>query len=152
MTLRQANAFVAVNHAHHGPARGCVFCVGCYEDERLCAVAITGRPSARMLQDGTTLEITRLCSDRTKHAASKLIAACTRAAFAIGVKRMISYVLAEELGTSYLAAGWTLSGETSGGGSWNRENRPRREPMADLLGLTTKHPEGPKRRWERLAA
>jgi len=152
LTLRQANAFVAEHHAHHGPARGCIFCVGCEEGERLCGIAIVGRPVARMLQDGRTLEVTRLCTDRTRHVASKLLAACARAAFAIGVTRIISYVLADELGTCYRAAGWESTGQETGGGHWGRASRPRREPMADLLGLETKHPEGPKVRWERRAA
>jgi hypothetical protein len=87
--------------------------------------------------------------DGTPHAASKLTAACTRACFAIGVTRIVSYVLADEHGTSYRAAGWAPANRTKGGG-WERERRPRREPLADLLGLPPKHPEGPKVRWEKL--
>jgi hypothetical protein len=151
LPLREANRYVAAHHAHHGPARGCVFCVGCYDGERLCGVAIVGRPVSRNLQDGRTLELTRVCTDRTPHAASKLIAACTRAAFAIGCSRVVSYVLAEEQGTSYRAAGWAPVA-ASGGGTWDRVQRPRTEELAGLLGLTPKHPEGPKVRWERRAA
>lgn len=149
--LREANAFVAKHHRHHKPVRGCVFCVRCLDDERLCGVAIVGRPVARMLQDGSTLELTRVCTDGTKHAASKLIAACTRAAFAIGAMRCVSYVLESETGTSYLAAGWARVADSSGG-TWDRSDRPRTEPLAGLLGLDPKHPEGRKVRWERKAA
>lgn len=147
--LREANAFVREHHAHHGPARGCVFSVGCFNGSGLCGVAIVGRPVARNLQDGLTFELTRLCTNRTPHAASKLVAACTRAAFAIGVRRMVSYVLAHEAGISYRAAGWAPAIDRSDGGEWHRQSRARREPMADLLGLLPKHPEGPKVRWER---
>lgn len=150
-TLREANAYVAEHHSHHGPVVGCVFCVACEDDGRLCGVAIVGRPVARLLSDGRTLEITRVCTDRTPHAASKLVAACTRAAFAIGCTRIVSYVLESEHGTSYRAAGWQRAAE-SPGGSWHSERRPRREPLADLLGLEPKHPETPKVRWERRAA
>lgn len=141
ITLRAANAYVAENHAHHGPVVGHLFAVACQRGGALCGVAIVGRPSARMLQDGRTCEVTRVCTDRTPHAASKLIAAATRAAFALGYTRVCSYTLAEELGTSYRAAGWVPVAE-SGGGTWARTSRPR----------TDKHPTGPKRRWERRAA
>lgn len=157
ITLRAANAYVAEHHRHHGPTRGCVFCVACYDTERagilpyLCGVCVVGRPVARKLQDGTTLELTRVCTDGTKHVASKLIAAATRACFAIGCKRVVSYVLESEAGTSYLAAGWERAAE-SAGGSWDRTARIREEPMRDLLGLEPKHPQGPKTRWERRAA
>ena len=150
ITLRAANAYIAEHHRHHGPVRGCVFCIGCFEGGRLCGACVVGRPVARNLQDGTTLELTRVCTDGTKHAASKLIAAATRASFAIGCTRVVSYVLESEAGTSYLAAGWERTGE-SAGGSWDRANRPREEPMRDLLGMAPKHPQGPKTRWERRA-
>lgn len=149
-TLREANAYVAAHHRHHGPARGCVFCVACEVDGRVCGVAIVGRPVARRLQDGRTLELTRVCTDGTTHAASKLIAAATRAALAVGCTRVVSYVLESEAGTSYRAAGWTRAGE-AGGGSWHRDARPRREALGDLLGLPPKAPEEPKVRWERVA-
>jgi hypothetical protein len=137
ITLRGANAFVAQHHSHHPPVRGCVFCVSCYNDERLCGVVIVGRPVSRMLDDGLTFELVRVCTDRTPHAASKLIAAATRAARAIGYIRGVSYVLAHEAGTSYRAAGWIDTGP-AGGGSWHRATRPRED----------RAPTGPKRRWE----
>jgi len=150
-TLRAANAYVAEHHRHHGPVRGCVFCVACFDEDRRCGVAIVGRPVARGLQDGQTLELTRVCTDGTPHAASKLIAACTRAAFAVGCTRVVSYILEHESGTSYRAAGWEPVA-ASAGGAWDRPSRPRVEPMRDLLGLAPKHPETAKVRWERRAA
>lgn len=149
-TLREANAFVAAHHRHHGPARGCVSCVGCLDGARLCGVAIVGRPVARGLQDGRTLELTRVCTDATPHAASKLIAAATRAAFAIGCTRVVSYMLASEQGTSYRAAGWEPAAEVPGR-RWDCPSR-RRDPMRTQLGLLPKHPESNKVRWERRAA
>jgi hypothetical protein len=50
--------------------------------------------------------------------------AAARAAFALGFKRIGTYILASEPGTSLTAAGWRLIGET-GGGSWSRSDRPR---------------------------
>lgn len=156
ISLADANRYVAKHHSHHEPVRGHKFSIAAYEGDRLCGVVIVGRPVARKLDDGTTLEITRCCTDRTPHAASKLIAAATRAAFAMGAVRMVSYVLAEEEGVSYRAAGWTRQeqdGEpvTFGGGDWSVPSRPRGEPMAALLGLEPKYPQGPKHRWEKHA-
>jgi hypothetical protein len=149
ITLRAANSFVLQHHSHHPPVRGCVFCVACYDDERLCGVAIVGRPVSRMLDDGLTFELTRVCTDRTRHAASKLVAAATRAARAIGYTRGVSYVLEHESGTSYRAAGWTDAGQ-AGGGSWHRNARPR-EDLFTRVGFE-RAPTAPKRRWEWRAA
>jgi hypothetical protein len=147
LSLAEANSFVAKHHAHHPPVVGHKFSIGVVEVDRLCGVAIASRPVARMLDDGKTFELTRVCTDRTRHAASKLIAAATRIAREMGYERGISYVLEFEAGVSYRAAGWIENGE-AGGGSWHRESRPRQEPMADLLGLKPKAPTCGKRRWE----
>ena len=77
-----------------------------------------------MLEDGWTAEVTRLCTDGTPHVASKLYAACWRAARAMGYRRLLTYVLANESGVSVKAAGWREIGR-AGGGSWNRTSRPR---------------------------
>jgi hypothetical protein len=87
-------------------------------------VIVVGRPVARMLDDTYTAEVTRCCTDGTKHAASKLYAAAWRACRAMGYRRLVSYTLNSEKGTSLLAANWVLVGQ-AGGGTWNREGRPR---------------------------
>ena len=43
---------------------------------------------------------------------------------AMGYKRLITYILSEETGSTLHAANWRLVGET-GGGSWNSKSRPR---------------------------
>jgi hypothetical protein len=100
-------------------------------------VVIVGKPVARMLADGWTCEVTRLASDGTKNACSMLYRAAWRAARAMGYRRLVTYTLAEEPGTSLRAAGFRLIGE-AGGGSWSRKDRPR----VDL------HPTELKLRWE----
>lgn len=137
MTLREANAFVATHHRHHQPVRGCIAVVGCATAERVRGVAIIGRPVARLLQDGWTAEVTRLCTDGTPNAPSMLLGAAWRAVRALGYRCLGTYTLAEEGGASLRAAGWTLVGE-AGGGSWDRHSRPR----VDL------HPTQAKFRWE----
>ncbi|MGB3330232.1 MAG: XF1762 family protein [Thermomicrobiales bacterium] len=137
ITQREAFAFIAAHHRHHQPPRGWLFGVAANDGERVCGVAVVGRPVARMLQDGYTAEVTRLCTDGTPHVASKLYAACWRAARALGYVRLITYILDTETGTSLLAAGWRLVG-AAGGGSWDRKDRPRVDT----------HPIGQKQLWE----
>lgn len=125
ITLREANAFVARHHRHHKPARGCRFCVAvASEDGLVRGVAVAGRPVARLADDGWTLEVTRVCTDGTANACSKLYGACRRAAFALGYRRVITYTLPAEGGASLRGAGWLLLG-VAGGGSWSRRERPR---------------------------
>jgi hypothetical protein len=122
--LEEANAFVEKHHRHHQPVIGHVFSIGAAADALIVGVAIVGRPVARMRDDGETAEVTRLCTDGTKNACSYLYGAASRAAFALGFKRIGTYILASEPGTSLTAANWKLIGETAGG-SWSRGNRPR---------------------------
>jgi hypothetical protein len=116
--------------------------VGAAEGETIVAVAIVGKPVARLLDDGFTAEVTRLASDGAPNACSMLYGACWRAARALGYRRLVTYTLAEERGSSLRAAGWRLVGE-AGGGTWNRPKNGR--PRVDL------HPTQGKLRWERSA-
>lgn len=93
-----ASAFVAEHHRHHTPPVGHLFSLGAYEGERLCGVAIVGRPVARARQDGLTAEVTRLCTDGTKDACSFLLGCCARAALVLGFRRIGTYTLAAEGG------------------------------------------------------
>ncbi len=122
--LKDANAFVAAHHRHHKPVVGHRFSIGAVLNDQLVGVAIVGRPVARMRDDGLTAEVTRLCTDGTKDACSFLYGACSRAAFALGFKRIGTYILASEPGTSLMGTGWRLVGER-GGGSWSVKSRPR---------------------------
>lgn len=122
--LDEANAFVSQHHRHHQPVVGHLFSIGAALGDSIVGVAIVGRPVARMRDDGLTAEVTRLCTDGTKDACSFLYGACARAAFALGFKRIGTYILASEPGTTLRAAGWRLIGER-GGGSWSVPSRPR---------------------------
>lgn len=137
MTLGEANAFVKEHHRHHHPVPGAKFCLGVADGERIVGVAIVGRPVARHLDDGWTLEVNRSCTDGTKNANSMLYGAAWRAAKALGYKRLLTYTLPEEGGASLRAAGWRCAGE-AGGGTWNRAARPRVDT----------HPAQVKLRWE----
>ena len=110
------------------------------DGEKVVGVIIVGRPVARALDNDYTAEVTRCCTDGTKMAASMLYAAAWRAARAMGYRRLITYTLIEEPGTSLVAAGFREIGKTSGG-TWNRKNRPR----------VDKAPIGQKTLWEIVA-
>lgn len=122
--LGEANAFVERLHRHHRPVVGHLFSLGCSEGERIVGVAIVGRPVSRIRDDGVTAEVARLCTDGTKDACSFLYGACARAAFALGFRRIGTYILASEPGTSLYGAGWRLIGEVTGR-SWSCPSRPR---------------------------
>lgn len=122
--LDEANAFIAKHHRHHGSVVGHKFSIGAVLDNSVVGVAIVGRPTSRHRQDGLTLEVTRLCSDGTRNACSFLYGACARATFALGYKRLGTYILKSESGMSLRAAGWRLIAETPGK-SWSVPSRPR---------------------------
>jgi len=132
--LAEANAFVARHHRHHKPVIGHLFSLGCSLDGKIVGVAIIGRPVARGRDDGVTAEVTRLCTDGTRNACSFLYGAAARASFALGFKRVGTYILASEPGTSLTAAGWRQIGEVRGR-SWSAPSRPRvdKHPTQDKL-------------------
>lgn len=137
ITLREARAFVTRVHRHHKAPQGGLFAVAASEGDVVRAVVIVGKPVARMLNDGWTAEVTRLASDGARNACSLLYAAAWRAARSMGYRRLVTYILQEEDGTSLRAAGWRLIGE-AGGGKWSRAGRPRVDD----------HPTQRKLRWE----
>ncbi len=120
----EACVFVKKYHRHHKPPQGHKFSIAVEHDGVICGVCIVGRPVARMLQNGWTLEVTRLCTDGTKNACSMLYSSAWRAARAMGYRRLITYILASENGSSLRASNWKEIGKC-GGGTWNRRNRPR---------------------------
>ncbi len=122
--LAEANAFVAAHHRHHKPVVGHLFSLGAALGDGIVGVVIVGRPVSRFRDDGETAEVTRLCTDGSKNACSFLYGAAARAAFALGFRRIGTYILASEPGTSLTAAGWRLIGETPGR-SWSVPSRPR---------------------------
>lgn len=131
LPLDEANAFVSQHHRHHRPTVGHKFSLGVADEQgEIRGVAIVGRPVARMLDNGLTLEVNRVATDGCPNACSALYAAAWRAAKALGYRRLITYTLVSEPGTSVRAAGWKCLGER-GGGSWNVPSRPRvdRHPL-----------------------
>ena len=135
--LADAKEFVKRHHRHHKPPVGHICSVACAEDNKIVGVAIIGRPVARGLDNGLTAEVTRLCTDGTKNACSMLYGAAWRAVKALGYKKIITYILDSEKGTSLKASGWKCIAQTAGG-SWDCKSRPRID----------KHPTQKKFRFE----
>jgi hypothetical protein len=150
VTRDVARAFVAQHHRHNGPPLGWVFGVGLELEGELVAVGMAGRPVARLLDDGCTLEITRCCTLGTKNAASMVYGALGRAAAALGYRRVVTYILEGEPGTSLRAAGFHEVQLRSRGprarDTWATPGRPRYQ--ANLWGEAAL-PEAHRRRWER---
>lgn len=158
LTLKQANELVSSWHRHHKPVVGHRFSIGVSVDGEYVGAAITGRPVGRETSQYTVAEVTRLVTDGTTHACSKLYSASARAAQAMGFERIQTFILESEAGTSLKASGWYRiksngakcdcnDGTRDGlkckecntdGGDWNHSWRK---------GRRTDQPMVPKQRW-----
>lgn len=147
LELKEANAFVGELHRHHIPVHRDKFRVGVSDGKRLVGVAQVGRPVSRVLDDGETLEVVRCCTDGTKNACSFLYSRCARIAEELGYKRIITYILESEDGSSLKASGWHCEAEKAGGLNWNTPAREREREETDLFGSKEKYPSERKQRW-----
>ena len=137
--LATANAFVHAWHRHSRQVVGHLFSLGLFdEDLTLHGVAIVGRPVARNLDDGQTVEITRLATDGTRNACSQLYGAACRKARRRGYLRVVTYTLDTETGASLRASGFIPAGVVRGR-EWTTPSRPRR----------LRHANPGRIRWER---
>lgn len=128
-TIKAANAFVAAHHRHHKPVHGARFALRVVDDDgAVRGVVIVGRPVSRVLDDGLTAEVVRLATDGAPNACSMLYGASWRAWRAMGGRRMVTYILDSEPGTSLRAAGWRDEG-SAGGGEWSCPSRPRQAAL-----------------------
>lgn len=130
LTLKEANAFINKYHRHHNGTVGCKFSIGLYEEEKLIGAAICGRPVSRYLDNGKICEINRLCVIKDKHnACSMLYGACSRIAREMGYKKIVTYILQSESGTSLKASNFICEG-IAGGTHWTgKRNRNQNIPQ-----------------------
>ena len=105
LTQKEANAFVDKLHRHHEPTPGDKYRLGAQVNGVLVGVVQVGRPVSRVLDDGKTVEVIRLCTDGTKNACSFLYSAAARIARELGYSKIITYILNTETGASLKAAG-----------------------------------------------
>lgn len=145
VSFREAREFVAHHHAHCSAPVGWKFGASIWNGMRQIGVAMVGRPVARMLDPRTTVEVNRLCIRRDLpeglqwNAASQLLGWAAREAAELGYRKIVTYTLESERGTSLVAAGWNREVVTKGG-SWHRASRAR----------TDRSPTGRKVRWGRV--
>ena len=139
-TLKTAQEFVKVHHRHNAAPVGHKFSIGLVdEQENLIGVCIVGRPVARMLDNGLTAEILRVCVlDGYRNANSMLYGAAVRACKAMGYTKVLTYTLTTESGASLRGAGFLLDGKTGARKSWDTPGRKRH---------TAIYPQGEKYRW-----
>jgi hypothetical protein len=144
--LSVANRFVFEHHRHHKPAQGHKFSIGLFDDDGLLhGVAIVGHPNGRYLQDGNTLEVTRLCTDGTYNACSMLYSRCARIAKDFGYRKIITFILASETGASLKASGWVQENDLCGGYDWKNNNRYKERHRYEQMTMF-KPKEPPKER------
>jgi hypothetical protein len=124
LDLKPANEFVEQFHRHNKRVVTHKFSIGLECENELVGVAIASRPIARMLDDGKTLEVRRVCvKDQHKNACSKLLARVKRIGQLMGYEKVITYTLQKESGSSLKAIKAKAVAEVKGG-QWNRKDRP----------------------------
>jgi hypothetical protein len=147
LTLAQARRYIAEHHRHNEPPVGHRFSIGLERGGVLVGVVVAGHPMARKADDGRTLELLRLTTEGDRNACSRLYGAACRAAFAMGYRRVITYTLDTEPGTSLAASGF-IRDTLSPGGEWKHTTGPRAAELPRLFD-PPKMPTGPKWRWIR---
>lgn len=124
--LDTANTFVSLLHRHNKPVPGAKFNLAVVDETGLLrGVAIVGRPVARNLDDGLTLEVNRVCTDGCPNSCSALYGAARKVAFSMGYCRIVTYTLVDESGASMRGAGWRKVAEVKASDNWTK-SRPGR--------------------------
>ena len=124
-TLADAKAFTAAHHRRLPKAgAGHLWSIGVAVGTKPVGVAIIGRPVARMLDDGYTVEVTRCTTDGTPNACSMLYSAAWRGAQARGYLAATTMTDADEAGASLRGAGWVEGESRPERSGWRCAARP----------------------------
>lgn len=144
ITRAAAKDWINEHHRHSPAPVGDVFRLAVEEDGEIIAVAVAGRPVSRVLDDGETIEITRLAvaeGHASKQLCSQLYGRLCRAAAALGYCKAVTYTLESESGSSPKAAGFTQAAVLRAKPTWSTPARSR----ADQKRRHVEH----RIRWER---
>jgi hypothetical protein len=134
-----AKAFVREHHRHNDAPVGWKFGASLADDDGVTlGVVIVGRPVNRVLDDGLSLEATRVCTTGAKNANSMLYGAAIRAAEALGYDRLYTYTLQSESGASLKAVGFVIDAIIPARETWDTPARRRNQET---------RPTEPKYRW-----
>jgi len=137
--LKDANRFIAQFHRHNKPVVRAKFQIGLMKDEELIGVGVVGRPIARMLSDGKTVEVLRTCiKEGYPNACSMMYARLKRISELLGYEKVITYTLQKESQSSLKALGASIVAEVKPQ-DWDRKDRRR---------TTQPVYKEPKYRWE----
>lgn len=132
ISFSDACDYVKKYHRHNKPPVGHKFSIGLENNKELIGVIMVGRPVSRHMDDGLTLEVNRCCTDGTKNSCSLLYGAAWRVAKNLGYKRIVTYTLEFESGSSLRGAGW-INDHTLKGAAWGRKNRERQNQPFQLI-------------------
>ena len=151
--LKDAQNYINEHHQHHQAANRDKFRLAAMEDGKIVGVVQVGRPVSRILDDGKTLEVLRLCcADGQKNVCSFLYSRVARIAKEMDYAKIITYILESETGISLKASGWQCEADGVGGSTWNVPSRPR-EVVASQMSLFPEKPKYPinekKQRWSK---
>ncbi|WP_373428565.1 XF1762 family protein [Streptomyces sp. B1I3] len=135
LSFHEACSTIDQFHRHHTRPQGWKFGWGVTTpDGQLVGAATAGRPVARALWDGFTLEVTRVATNGTPNACSALYAAAWKTASAAGYYRLITYTQHGEPGTSLRAAGWRRTAVLRPRKGWDAPSRHRSDRGTDGIG------------------
>jgi hypothetical protein len=112
--LDESKLYVGDFHAHSDVHTGHKWSLAAVAEDRIVGVAVIGRPTAPVLQNGDpwALEVLRVCVERGedekgyRNACSFLYGASWRSIKAMGYLRAVTYTKDGENGASLRAAGW----------------------------------------------
>ena len=153
ISLKAANEFVTTHHRHNKKTAGHKFSIGAMLDGELIGVAICGRPVARALDNGTTLEVLRVCikDPAPRNDCSYLYARCQKIWTTMGGEKIITYTLESEPGSSLKAVNWLVAATTKKRAAKNLWNTRRPEHAGYKAVREAQIADGViKNRWEKL--
>lgn len=146
LAFRDACDLVDALRRHRARPVGHQFSIGALDQTgRQLGATMVGRPVASHLDDGLTLEVTRLVTDASRNCCSMLLSAAWQAARAFGYLRLITNTHADESGASLRAAGWTKVRKLPPRRGWSTPTRPRRDRGTDEVARSLWRAPSPRR-------
>lgn len=150
--LKDAQTYINQYHRHHQAAHRDKFRIAAEKNGKIVGVVQVGRPICRVLDDGYTLEVLRLCTNGEKDVCSFLYGKAARISKELGYRKIITYILETETGTSLRASGWKCEETNVGGSDWDTPSR-RREVIPHQLSFFPEKNKYPinvkKQRWSK---
>lgn len=141
ITLDESKVYVGDFHAHSGIHTGHKWSIAAVAGDRIVGVAVIGRPTAQVIQNGDpwALEVLRVCVERGEdgkgypNACSFLYGASWRSIKALGYLRALTYTKDGENGVSLRAAGWvSMDYRRPRKAGW--DSRPGRKSGGERVG------------------